>query len=203
MDKEYITALVGLGGVVVGGILTTVKDVLAERRALERDRGHLAVVASLALARFAEQCDAVLHDNGTFEGEPSSAKGFAPVEEDPKFSVAGMSVNWKAIEPRLLYKLLDLEDQLAKALNTVSYALREDSSVDGHESIEYRQRVFGKLGLNVLALLKDLHDVAGLPDGARSNLVESMNAHLDHLRNRDRQRHEREEALQRELSRGR
>lgn len=71
-----IPALSGLGGVWLGGSLTSKRERMKEVALSEKETSYLAILVVSHLDRFADGCVAVVGDDGTSYGQPAGGAEF-------------------------------------------------------------------------------------------------------------------------------
>lgn len=184
-DAAIISAFAGICGVLLGSLLSTIKDVLLATFARERETRYLAILVASHLDRFASGCLAVACDDGTHDGEPAGDdEEPAPVVMPPTLELLDLDVNWKALDPGLMAQTLLLPDQLRSLKEMLSsdyYTIYEDRG----EFMLERRSAYGRLGLEALSLSSRLRKAATLPvdisDRSRHNLSLALKQEVDNV----------------------
>jgi len=159
-----ISAAAGLGGVWLGGRLTSQRE---EARELERNKKetvYLAIFVAAHLDRFANQCLHVAHDDGTEEGRPAASNGCHEVTvASPTFDPLEFAVNWKALPSGLMYDILGLPHRVEQLQQYISGVGEYDDPPEYAEFFWARQHGYAVLGLEVSEIAQRLREHAGLP----------------------------------------
>lgn len=100
---------------------------------------------------------------GLSDGQPDE-RGYHQIQvETPKFTIDGLSVEWKSLPAELMYKVLDFPNQVAEAASSASAAFEHATPPDFSEGFEERQFLFASLGLAASSLAAELREHARLP----------------------------------------
>lgn len=160
-----ISAASGLGGVWLGGHLTSKREASRERERVEREASYLAIIVVAHLDRFINGCVQVAFDDGTSEGRPAGHDGVfhAPTASAPTFEPLALNVDWKVLPADLMYGILNLPYQAEQLAHQVSGVGEFDDPPEFTEMFWTRQHGYALLGLEVSALAQKLRAHAGLP----------------------------------------
>ena len=160
MDFFSNAAATGFIGVIVGATMTIGKDYFLTLRKEAKAEKYLCIRVVSELERFAAGCVDVVGDDG--EENPN---GYTVVTtKTPEFEPHSIDVDWESLPLTLLYRTLDLPNQLQAASREIEDVLEHVASPpDYPEFYEERQFQFAKLGLQALELAADLRLRAGLP----------------------------------------
>ena len=159
---SVITALSGLLGVLLGGALTTGKDLFLDRRKSHREAQYLAILVSNKLGLYANVCLAVALDEGE-EGDQWTS-GLVARVDTPDFNPLDMDVEWKSLPPDLLSVVFDIPWKADNVHNQVAFAARNDPDpTDQAEVFWARREGWAQMGLDVSAIVKKLRLFAKLP----------------------------------------
>lgn len=160
-------ALKIFGGVLVGWILSQLTDWRKRNREKKADAAYLAASVLIALDRLISGCAEVAGDEGTSYGRPAGRtedgeEYYIPQKPIPKLSWDGLKVEWKSIEPNLMYSILSIPLELAEAEDYLEgVAEHDDPPHDGY--ISARQIRFAELGVMVTEIARKLRFEAGIP----------------------------------------
>lgn len=160
-------ALKIFGGVLIGWILSQLTDWRKRSRERKADAAYLAASVLIVLDRFISGCANVVGDDGTSCGRPAglSEDGeeyYFPQEAIPEISWEGMKVEWKSIEPSLMYSILSIPLELAEAKDYLeSVSEHDDPPHDGY--MHARQLRFAELGVMVVDIARKLRSEASIP----------------------------------------
>jgi hypothetical protein len=84
--SSVVPALSGLGGVWLGGELTSRRERRRERDEAAKDLTYLAILVTAHLQRFVDECVSVVDDDGTSYGQPAGEGGYHEATvETPRF----------------------------------------------------------------------------------------------------------------------
>ena len=157
MANEYGTAIIGLVGVVVGGALTIAHAEYKERKSQSKDLGYLAIHVVRALEEYIDKALSVFWDDGGRDDEPEHVD--APYPEFKPEKIAG---EWKSMPAGLVYRIFSLQTKTGSAVREIESAAHE-GVYDGDEYYEDRQRKFGDLIEEAIAISDELRTLAKLP----------------------------------------
>ena len=160
-----ITAASGLGGVWLGGHLTSKREAVREADRVKREASYLAVLVVAHLDRFVNGCVEVSFDDGTDEGQPAGHDGVyhKRTVTAPTFDPLELKVDWKVLPAKLMYGVLNLPYRTEQLEIQIERASVYDVPPDFLSMFQTRQRGYAQLGLEVSALVQKLREHAGLP----------------------------------------
>jgi hypothetical protein len=172
--QSTISAITGLGGVWLGGQLTSRREEARESERNMKDAAYLAILVVAHLNRFANRCLQVALDDGTEEGRSAGNGGcYEPTVVPPVFDPLTLEVNWRALPAELMYEVLSLPQSTAELERHIGSALEFDGPPDYSEFFWTRQRGYAVLGLQVSELATRLFAHAGLPATAHHPTIRS------------------------------
>ena len=156
-----LTALVTTIGTAIvsyfGHRLTVRRDSDAER---ERHARYLAIRVVCTLDPFASGCADVAGDDGI----PTPPEGEYEAGVAIPRLVLPDDVDWRSVDPELMYRILGLPSEIAVADQSISFVGSEISSPPDHyEYFSERSIKYGRLGLTALKLADDLRKRYGIP----------------------------------------
>lgn len=159
------SAVFGLIGVVVGSLLTVVKEWWFHERKNKKDAQYLVIVVSASLERYALGCMEVVLDQGLCDGQYDEDGCRAPQTSTPIFDTKDFAVDWKSLPAALMYRIMDLPFKAEIANQAIADAFEYLAGPpDYEEGFEERQFQYADLGLEALALAGQLRSHVGLPD---------------------------------------
>lgn len=162
--SAVISATAGLGGVWLGGRLTSQREEARERERNKKETVYLAIFVVAHLDRFANICLHVAHDDGTEEGRPAASNGCHEVTvASPTFDPLVFEVNWKALPAGLMYDILGLPHRVEQLQQHISSIGEYDDPPEYTEFFWARQHGFAVLGLEVSGIAQRLREYAELP----------------------------------------
>lgn len=184
MDWGFLTSIVsalsGLGGVWLGGALTSRREGRRERDEAAKERAYLAVLVTAHLQRFVDGCVSVLDDDGTSYGQPAGEDGHhEPTVETPSFEPLKFAVNWKSLPPQLMDDIVSLPYHIESLNRHIASVGEFDDPPDFSDYFFVRQHGYAMLGIKVSALAHRLRQHAGLDVAPVIHGDWSRDAHLE------------------------
>lgn len=163
--EPLISAVTALGGVWLGGHLTSKREASRERERVEKEASYLSIIVVAQLDRFLNGCVDVAFDDGTSEGRPAGRDGTSheTTVQTPTFAPLDLDVDWKVLPAELMYGILNLPHQIEQLAHRVARAEDVSSAPDYAELFWTRQGGYALLGLEVSALAQRLRAHARLP----------------------------------------
>jgi len=155
--------LSGLIGVFVGALLTLVREVWSDWRGRARHARYLAIRVVCTLDRYIESCADVASDDGLCQGQPNAEGYLEPQVSPPSPPVFPEDLDWKSIEPALMYRILSLPSQAEAANRMIGAAWDSADPPDYEQAFEERQDQYAKLGLTAFALTQEIRKKYGIP----------------------------------------
>jgi hypothetical protein len=193
--NSAISASAGLGGVFLGGWLTSRREAQQERRRLQRDGCYLAALVVAHLDRFVDGCVSVACDDGTAEGLPAGGDGryHEVTENPPTFDPLELNVDWKVLPPALMASILQLPFRIEQLERSLDNILQYDSPPDYPDFFYTRQVCYAEMGLDVSDVIRQLCNFAGLPVLENERGESNRDRHLQERRDKLRARRKRYE----------
>lgn len=163
--NSVISASAGLGGVWLGGWLTSRREARQERDRLQREAHYLAALVVAHLDRFVNGCLSVAYDDGTTEGRPAGGDGqyHQTTVSPPTFEPLELEVDWKVLPPALMADILQLPFRVEQLEQNLDGIWQFDMAPDYSDFFWARQERYAELGLEVSGLAQRLRAFAGLP----------------------------------------
>ncbi|MEK6292468.1 MAG: hypothetical protein V4793_13985, partial [Paraburkholderia tropica] len=113
------SAIFGLIGVIVGAVLTALREAWFQQKKMEKEREYLAIRVAGELEAFVAGCREVAGDDGLYRGE-TDENGYHTVQVDaPTLELGKLNVEWKSLDVSLMYEVLDFPLQIALAASHV------------------------------------------------------------------------------------
>jgi hypothetical protein len=176
-DAAIISAFAGISGVILGGLITTMKDVLLNRSKNKADKTYLSILVGAHLDRYINGCYRMALDDGQShdpwdrylqqERRPQvTAPGFNPLDFD---------VEWKLLPPQLMHDILGIPHEAESVEASIAYVAMTDE--DDHEHLDFfwaRREQWGYLGLKVVDIATRLRRLSGLAKAPRSDIEWSV-----------------------------
>lgn len=162
-------AIIGLVGVVLGGLLTSVKDYVAYSNKKESDGCYAAVCIITTLDEYIQKClDVVADDGTTGDGRPAhrteQGEEFCyPVIKTPLPPEFASDINWRSIDPQTMYRILSLPNT-ARETNRYIFASSEYSGPPGYDELFIaRKEGYSHLGLEASDIVSQLRKQYKIP----------------------------------------
>lgn len=160
-----VTAIFGLLGVIVGGLIAVLKELHFKKMKDEKDAKYLSALVSFELERYASLCADVVGDNGLCQGQPDE-RGYSRTQVNlPKFEPLLIKGEWTTLPTDLMFEILDLPQKAEAADNKIDGVFENDSPPDWSYGFEERQLQYANLGIKALMLSEKLKLHAGFPNG--------------------------------------
>ena len=161
-------AIIGLVGVILGSILTSFKDWVAHFFAQRRNGRYAAVRIISVLDEYVQKCVAVVSDDGISEGRPAGRtehgeEYYAPQVKCPEPPIFPSDIDWKSICFKLMYRVLTLPNTARETDRYIHASSEISFPPDYDEFFEARQEGYASLGLEALAIVKELRNEFSLP----------------------------------------
>lgn len=159
-----INAVIGFIGVIVGFLLTFLKDWLKERSGRKNRARYLAIRVVCNLDEFLQQCIDVAYDDGLYRGDYNAdGNREAQISQPDDFSLPE-DVDWHSIDHTLMYRILSLSNRVTASNRIIESAEDNSFPPDWDEAFEERQYQYSCLGLDVADLAKTLRLTYGIPE---------------------------------------
>ena len=149
-------AIFGLVGVLIGSAITWFQAVWANKQELDRSARYLAIRITCILDKYAEDCAAVVRDDGLSYGQRTPEGCLEPQVKAPGPPVYPDDVDWKSIDHETMYKILSFPADVESSESIISAAWEVAHSPDYEEWFEERAFWYSQWGLAALALTEDL-----------------------------------------------
>jgi hypothetical protein len=162
-------SIIGLVGVIIGGILTSAKDLVAHFFK-QRSNGRYAAVRIVAvLDEYAQKCADVVYDDGTCAGRPAGVTEQGQEYCDPQVTRPeppnySDDIDWRSITFNLMYRIIDLPNAAQKTDRYINESKENSYPPDFEEWFSARQEGYAHLGLEAVKLSKILRKKFGFPE---------------------------------------
>lgn len=179
------SAIFGLIGVIVGGLLNIAKDWWIERQNRAKNAKYLSIQIACALEQYALRCADVLHDDGTCCGQPDKYGWYRPQVTPPEFDPKSFDVEWKSLPVDLMYEILDFPYKAEFAEQVIDATFEHgEGPPDFQDGFEERQQQYATLGLAAWELANNLLNYIKLPQRSSEingewNPISDMKARKD------------------------
>jgi hypothetical protein len=158
------SAVFGLIGVLVGAILTGVREWWFQNRKNRKDAEYLAIQVSCQLEKFIAGCAGVAGDDGLCEGQ-TDKDGYRSIQvESPTLALNDLKVEWKVLPANLMYSILQFPYKAELVAQKTMYEFNHASPPDYSEAFEERQLQYSILGIDASRLVAQLLKHVALPE---------------------------------------
>ncbi|WP_020405957.1 hypothetical protein [Hahella ganghwensis] len=199
MEKVFYALI----GVVVGILLTWLKDWLTQKAKNRKDSEYLCIQVACLLDRFVSACYDVVCDDGLYHGQPDE-KGYSRVQVvTPSFEPEKLEVNWKSIPTNLLYEVLSyplhIESSNSAIDSTFEYVAGPPDFSEGFEERQFR---YAELGVKASELAIKLRKYGGLPEKESEDWdpIQHMKDKVIQIKERREKRYQQQEKMFQTLS---
>ena len=114
------SAIFGLVGVILGGVIATGKEWWFTRRSEKKHLEYLAIRVSCLLEYFALRCEEVTYDDGLFEVQLDEQGCKRVTVDTPELSPENLDVAWHSLPRNVMYQILNLPNELQLVKNQMS-----------------------------------------------------------------------------------
>jgi len=157
--------LIGFAGVIIGVMLTGLKDWIASSVSSKRDQRYLATRVICLLEIFVDKCARVIRDDGTYLGQPDEDGYYRPKVQAPDFDPLALDVNWLSIDSGLMHKILYLPNEVyltdSRLANFWEYVASPPEYTDFFEERAY---LYSKLAITASEIIHNLYKTSGIKE---------------------------------------
>lgn len=185
--QQYGEALIGLFGVVVGGLIVSLREAFQQRYESRREGSYSAIRLICILEEFAHKCIDVADDDGYNCGQPAGR-----TESGEEFCAAQVAtpdplefpddIAWRSIKEPLMHRILALPNKVRNTDRYVSASAENAFPPEFEEFFEPRQEGYARLGLEALSIIEDLRKQFDVLARSETDLNSGWDpkAHLQH-----------------------
>ncbi|MGK9123909.1 hypothetical protein M1D52_07305 [Olivibacter sp. SA151] len=156
-------AIFGLIGVIVGSAISWFQMYWAEKRAIRKNARYLAIRVMCVLDKYLEDCADVVRDDGLCYGQRTKEGYLEPQVKAPGPPALPNDVDWKSIDPDLMYRILSLPSDIEAAERLIRDASNVAESPDFEEFFIERAYWYASTGLSVYKISADLSKKYDVP----------------------------------------
>jgi hypothetical protein len=178
-------AWIGLGGVIVGSMITITKDVWLSWINRRRDGSYSAIRLIFILEEYANKCIDVVGDDGTAQGQPAGRTDdgeeyLVAQVQSPDPIVFPDDIVWRSLKGSLMHRTLAMATKARSTNRYISASAEHAFRPYLEEFFEPRREGYAQLGLDALELVDDLRKQYGIVIKTRSELGSEWdpNGHL-------------------------
>lgn len=154
----YSEAMWGFIGVVVGALITIASDFAKSSFQSRKAASYLAIRVVCILDQYVDGCIAIVFD----EGDVLEDDWTISYSRYPELTEYPTDVDWKVLESKLMYRILNLPNIIRDARRYLS-EVGQHATPPYDDMAEPRQYEFAKLGLLTLELAEAIRDKYNLP----------------------------------------
>lgn len=156
-----IEAIFGLVGVLVGSIITVLKDWWTFYRERRRDASYSAIRLISILEAYADRCIDIVHDDGTIYGQPAGrtqdGEEYLEAQEatpDP-LDYPG-DIGWRSLDEDLMHRIVALPNKARRTNRYIGMSSEFASPPNYEEYFDARQEGYARLGADALEIAGEL-----------------------------------------------
>lgn len=164
MNQAVFGAVASLAGVIIGSVLTWVREIWSDSKTRARHARYLAIRVVCILDKYIETCAEVVGDDGLSFGQRDEQGYLQAQVPTPPPPILPADLDWKSIDHTLMYRLLSMPNE-ADAANSKISSISEyvAGPPDFEEYFEERQAQYAKLGLAAFAVTQELRTRYQIP----------------------------------------
>lgn len=155
-------AIFGLIGVLVGSGISWFQSYMTSKKESEKSARYLAIRVVCILDKYMEDCMNVVKDDGLFEGKRSAEGCFEPQVKIPAAPNYPDDVDWKSINPDLMFKLLSFPTEIEDGNRMIDATEIFSTPPDYRDWFDERKLHYCNFGLMALKLSKELSEKYGI-----------------------------------------
>jgi hypothetical protein len=158
-----IELAIGLIGVVVGALVSGLKDWVTSYFSMKAKRKYLATRVISMLEIFVDNCALVMNDDGTVYGMPDKDGCFFPQVEPPVFQPLTLDVDWLSIDANLMHKILYLPNEIYMVDSKIQSIWKYSATLPHNEEIfSERYYQYAKLAVKANEIIDELSRETGI-----------------------------------------
>jgi hypothetical protein len=159
--------IIGFAGVILGALLTFIKDLFNLHLSRKERTRYLAVRVTFTIEKFVNDCLDIARDDGRIMG-PDEQGCIQFYTSYASISFDSLDVDWKSLPLDLMYEILNLPSQIELAIDKINITAEYGSGPpDYKEETEERRLQHVKLGLMADNLSGRLREKYKLPKKTR------------------------------------
>jgi hypothetical protein len=159
LSEKFLLALVGIAGVILGVVLTSLKELVFNCHKRKKDAEYLGVRVSSLLDRFVWGCVDVIYDDGTDRGQLSDNEYAYPQVETPSFQPELLQVEWKSIPAQVMAEVLNFPNLISRADRRIGDAFENANPPDFDDGYAQRQYDYALLGIEAARIANILRSL--------------------------------------------
>jgi len=167
-DQGAILAgIFGIGGVVIGSVLTIAKDSLSDHFKKKQSANYAAIHIVCVLDEFFDSCVDVVGDDGTEGGQSAGGTEYGesyllPQVKPPSPPRYPHDIDWKSVKAGLMYRILALPNEVEEIRQYLADYRKHDWP-PSRDYFDERQKAYARLALNVLKIASEIRKTYGIP----------------------------------------
>ncbi len=162
--EKFIIAGIGLIGVIIGSIITVLKEYLFYNKNKKNSAKVLVVKVILEMEKFGVKCLDVVCDDGTLEGE-IPPDGLHKVRcQAPVLNFDSLDVDWSSIPINLISDILKIPNLSKNIENLIWSIYKYDDPPEYHSFFKERQYQYAKIGVLTFDIIANLSKEYKIPE---------------------------------------
>lgn len=156
-----IEAIFGLVGVLVGSLITVLKDWVSSYRERRRDASYSAIRLISILEAYADRCIDVVQDDGTIYGRPAGrwddGQEYAEAQEStPDPLDYPDDIGWRSLDEDLMHRIVALPNKARRTNRYIGLSTEFASPPYYEDYFDARQEGYARLGADALEIAEQL-----------------------------------------------
>lgn len=148
----------GLLGVLIGSFITWYQNSRSQKNEAEKNARYLAIRIVCVLDRYLQECVDVVKDDGLDCGQRMPDGCLKPQVKIPSPPIYPDDVDWKSINPELMFKLLSFPSEIEEGNKMINFAGEIAGPPDYEEWFVERKVFYSKFGLIAFKMSEELAD---------------------------------------------
>lgn len=161
---KYPEATYGLLGTFIGSLITTIVPFAQDYINKKKTAHYLAIRIVITLRQYLYKCWLVTKDDGLNHGQRDADGFLSPQVDDPDPIAYPEDIDWRTIDSKLAYNLLELKPRIESAKRSISAAYEYQADPpDFEEAFIERWLQYSLIGLDVISLEKTICRIFKIP----------------------------------------
>ncbi|RQO35397.1 hypothetical protein DBR39_18960 [Chryseobacterium sp. KBW03] len=148
----------GLLGVLIGSFITWYQNSRSQKKEAEKNARYLAIRIVCVLDRYLQECVDVVKDDGLDCGQRMPDGCLKPQVKIPSPLIYPDDVDWKSIDPELMFKLLSFPSEIEEGNRMINFAGEIAGPPDYEEWFVERKVSYSQFGLMAFKMSEELAD---------------------------------------------
>lgn len=162
-------AIFGFLGVIIGATISWFQSYWTNKRESDKSAKYLAIRLVCILDKYLYDCIKIVKDDGLSYGQRNKEGCLEPQVKQPGPPIYPDDIDWKSIEPDLMYGLLSFPSEVADGERLISFAWDITGPPDFEEWFDERKFQYSQFGLIASKLSNDLSSKYGIKKKVYNN----------------------------------